>query len=112
MANGEIYRSIPAKLTAVELTDLLQSNPKFGYVSIAREGECAQYSYKLTWLSKGRQPLISIINSTGIIPAGSSVNVSLIQEGDDGNKFFPIPNDIIRTYHKTTQVCIHVYNLK
>jgi hypothetical protein len=105
--NGQTYTSIPAKITGSDLANLFQSFANFGYVNVTRDGECARYSYTIEWLSNGNQPLISIINSTTLIPFGTSINVSTIQQGDDGNIFYILPNDIMRTYHEKPQVSFH-----
>lgn len=104
MFGGQTFSAIPAKISASNLVDLLQSFPIFGYVKVTREGECARYSYRIEWLTKEDQPLISIINSTSVIPPGTLVNTSVIQQGDDGNIFYMLPNDMIRTYHDQPQV--------
>jgi hypothetical protein len=108
MFNGQIYTSIPAKITGPNLADLLQSFSGFGYVVVTPTGECAQYSYTIQWLSNGDQPLISIINSTEVTPIGTSVNVSMIQQGSEIDVFYNLPNDMIRTYHQQPQVSFYL----
>jgi hypothetical protein len=109
MFEEQIYTSIPASLTASNLNDLLQSFPSLGYVVVYRAGECAQYSYTIRWLSIGDQPLISVVNSTGLTPIRTFVNVSLIQQGSEPDLFFNLPNDMMRTYHQQPQVSFYIY---
>ena len=112
MFNGRTYSSIPTKITEQSLADLLQSFPAFGYVKVIREGECARYSYRIEWLSKDDQPIISVVNSTNVAPPGTLVNISVIQQGNDGNIFYMLPNDIIRTYHNQSQVrCFVLFDI-
>nr|ACD54600.1 fibrocystin-like protein [Adineta vaga] len=109
--DGEIYSSIPVTLTGTEMTNLFQSFAKFGYVSVIRTGVCPVYSYNISWFSKAKQPLISIINTTNIRPNSLSISASSIQVGNDGNTFYNLPNDMIRTYHNIPQVEVLVNGL-
>lgn len=112
MYNGRIYNAIPAVLAPSEMIDLLQSFAEFGYIgNVIRSGECAQYSYEIRWLTSGRQPHISIVNATGIRPLGSLVTAIPIQEGDTGNNFYQVPNDMLRTYHKVPQVFKFIHSV-
>lgn len=108
MFRGQTVSAISAKITASNLVNLLQSFPIFGYLAVTREGECARYSYRIEWLTKEDQPLISIIDSTSVTPPGTLVNTSVIQQGDNGNIFYKLPNDILRTHHDQPQVTLIV----
>ncbi|CAF3773837.1 unnamed protein product [Rotaria sp. Silwood1] len=104
MFNGQQYYPIPAKITGSNLANLLQSFSDFGYVAVARAGECAQYSYTIQWLTNGEQPLISIANSSEVRPIDAPMTVLSIRSGSTISVFYNLPNDILRTYHMTPQV--------
>ena len=109
MFKDEVYSSIPAKISASNLADLLQSFPEFGYVFVNKSGECARYSYTIEWLSYGNKPPITIVNSTDITPPNTSITVSTIQDGRDENFVYNLPNDILRTYHTQPQVSVELF---
>ncbi|UJR08495.1 hypothetical protein I4U23_012761 [Adineta vaga] len=102
--NGQTYTSIPAVIDRTDMSNLLQFYANTGYNLVSRIGDCGSYSYTVTWLSKGKQPLIKIVNTNDVRPIGISINVSSIQFGADGDVFYNLPNDITRTYHNGTQV--------
>jgi hypothetical protein len=105
---AQTYSSIPAKTSGVNLAYLLQSIAGFGYASVVRTGECSRYSYRIQWLSNGEQPLISISNSTQVRPIQSPVVVQSIRRGSIGHLFYYLSNDMLRTYHRTPQVSLHL----
>lgn len=109
MFNDEIYSSIPAKISASNLADLLQSFPAFGYVSVSKTGECARYAYTIEWLSYGNKPPISIASSTNLIPLNTPITVTTLQDGRDENFVYNLPNDILRTYHRQPQVSVELF---
>lgn len=109
MFKDEVYPSIPAKISASNLADLLQSFPDFGYVFVGRAGECAQYSYTIEWLSYGNKPPITIVNSTNIAPSNTSITVSTLQDGRDEDLVYDLPNDILRTYQTQPQVSVELF---
>lgn len=102
--NGATYRSIPATITGTDMANLLQFYADFGYVNVDRTGECANYVYTIQWLSKGEQALIFITNTSDIRPEGTTVDASSVQTGSNGDAFYSLPNDMIRTHHQTPQV--------
>ncbi|CAM4838515.1 unnamed protein product [Rotaria magnacalcarata] len=104
MFDGKVHFPIPAKITGSNLANLLQSFSDFGYVAVARTGECAQYTYRIEWLANDEQPLISIANSSEVRPINAPIIVSSIRRGNAINEFYNVPNDILRTYHTTPQV--------
>lgn len=104
MFKNRTYMAIPAVMAVADLKNLFESFPDFGYVSISKSGECAKYSYSIEWLSRGPQPLISITNTSALIPTGSPANVSLIQNGTFQNQYYVLPIDLMRTYHTIPQV--------
>lgn len=73
-------------------------------MTVTREGECGRYAYTIDWLAKGDQPTIEIVNRTNMIPSGAPINVTTVREGTDGNSFYNLPTDLMRTYHTKPQV--------
>lgn len=104
MFDGQVYSSIPSSVTGSNLANILQSFSNFGYVNVNRTGECYRYEYTIQWLVNGNQPIISIFNSSLIQPPNTPITVSLIRDGYALQLFYPIPNDLLRTYHQTPQV--------
>ncbi|CAF3272452.1 unnamed protein product [Rotaria sp. Silwood2] len=109
MFNGQLYYPIPAKITESNLANLLQSFSDFGFVDVARTGECAQYSYTIQWLANGEQPLISIANSSEVKPIDAPMTVLSIRHGSTISVFYNLPNDLLRTYHTTPQVRLFLF---
>ncbi|CAM4971603.1 unnamed protein product [Rotaria socialis] len=102
MFNQRIYKSIPAKITGADLTNLLQSLPGFGYVVVVAVGECAAYSYNIRWLVNAKQPPITIVNASEVTPVGTPLTVSTVQNGS--SIFYKLPVDMLRTWHTIPQV--------
>ncbi|CAF4224460.1 unnamed protein product, partial [Rotaria magnacalcarata] len=86
MFDGKVHFPIPAKITGSNLANLLQSFSDFGYVAVARTGECAQYTYTIEWLANDEQPLISIANSSEVRPINAPIIVSSIRRGNAINE--------------------------
>ncbi|CAF1676308.1 unnamed protein product, partial [Adineta ricciae] len=58
-----------------------------------------------------KQPQITIVNIANVRPIGLSINASSVRIGGDGDVFYSLPNDMMRTYHDTPQVEVLVNGL-
>ncbi|XP_061189118.1 fibrocystin-L-like [Saccostrea echinata] len=100
---------IPATSTEIEVRDLLMTIPKIGNVYVKKEGDCANFEWQITWLSRtGDLPEATVDGSQlqGISPAAA------IKTNVNGGLWFnPIPGDMLRTIEATPQVIAYVNNI-
>lgn len=47
-----LYSEIPAKALETEVKDLLMTIPNIGNVHVKKEGDCAEFEWQVTWLSR------------------------------------------------------------
>ncbi|KAJ8313322.1 hypothetical protein KUTeg_009108 [Tegillarca granosa] len=102
-------------MTAKELKNLIEINfPDAGVVSVEREGNCANFNYTVTFLTRpGKQPKLQIrdmgleVSDTGGL-TGSNVSVSLVVLEHGRLMYQPITGDLLRTSHDKPQVAVNI----
>lgn len=86
----------------------MQSSPDFGFLKVLRTGDCTGYTYTIEWIANGGdKPLVSIANTAGVTPAGTTVTASNVQSG--GVLYRPLSGDLTRTYNTNPQVWKSLY---
>lgn len=90
-------------MTPNDLANRLQSSPDFGFLNVQRRRDCTGYSYTIEWIANGGdKPSISITNTAGVTPVGTTVTVANVQSG--GVLYRPLSGDLTRTYNTNPQV--------
>lgn len=106
---NSVYASVPVNFDSQSFENLLQASPEFGYARITvKSSQCSKYSYEIEWSSIGMQPLLVLFNNNGITPENSSINIRRLKAGYAQNSYYLLPSDMLRTFHNTPQVNLHV----
>ncbi|XP_052063080.1 fibrocystin-L-like [Mytilus californianus] len=107
--NGETVTGIDYSLENEVLADVLETIPGIGNLDIQRSGDCANFKYDITYLSRpGDVPPLNIdgsdINGVGVVVTSEKIE-------DGGLWFSPIFGEFLRTFHLKPQVSVVVNDI-
>ncbi|VDI83753.1 Hypothetical predicted protein [Mytilus galloprovincialis] len=107
--NGETVTGIDYSLENELLADELETIPGIGNLGIKRSGDCANFQYDITFLSRpGDVPPLNIdgsdINGVGVVVTSQKIE-------DGGLWFGPIFGEFLRTFHVKPQVSVVVNDI-
>ncbi|XP_076109510.1 fibrocystin-L-like [Mytilus galloprovincialis] len=107
--NGETVSGIDYSLENELLADELETMPGIGNLGVKRSGDCANFQYDITFLSRpGDVPPLNIdgsdINGVGVVVTSQNIE-------DGGLWFGPIFGEFLRTFHVKPQVSVVVNDI-
>ncbi|CAG2210937.1 unnamed protein product [Mytilus edulis] len=107
--NGETVSGIDYSLENELLADELETMPGIGNLGVKRSGDCANFQYDITFLSRpGDVPPLNIdgsdINGVGVVVTSQNIE-------DGGLWFGPIFGEFLRTFHVKPQVSVAVNDI-
>ncbi|XP_048777455.2 fibrocystin-L-like isoform X3 [Ostrea edulis] len=100
---------IPAKALETEVKDLLMTIPNIGNVHVKKEGDCAEFEWQVTWLSRMGDLPAATVDGTKLRGISPAATIQTVQNG--GLWYNPIPGDMLRTYESTPQVIAYVNDI-
>ncbi|CAF0710276.1 unnamed protein product [Brachionus calyciflorus] len=106
--NGQSLRNIPSNVSENVLKDYIDSLKNFGSSNIIRSKDCAGYKWSIKWLNGGDKSDFSI-SSSSLSGNGPTIAINKIQDG--AVLFYPLLDDILRTYHSKPQVVVSINNI-
>ncbi|XP_066276424.1 fibrocystin-L-like [Branchiostoma lanceolatum] len=99
---------VPADATDEDLADVLKLELGID-AKVEREGECSGYKWKIEWLLDGGDKADLEVDGTDL--TGNVVKIEQRNDNNGGLWFYPIPGDMLRTWHDTPQVEVSINNI-
>ncbi|XP_035686784.1 fibrocystin-L-like [Branchiostoma floridae] len=99
---------VPANATEDDLVDILKLELGID-AKVELEGECSGYKWKIEWLLDGGDKDDLVVDGTDL--TGNDVKIELRNNNNGGLWFYPIPGDMLRTWHDTPQVEVSINNI-
>ncbi|TPP67650.1 hypothetical protein FGIG_00917 [Fasciola gigantica] len=85
---------------------ILSMHPSLGTVLVVTRSGCSQMVYDIHFSLPGRQPLIAVVDQSGLNDKNARVDVELVQDGH--LLLCPIPGDMLSTMEPEPQVRVYV----
>ncbi|XP_078699976.1 fibrocystin-L-like [Branchiostoma floridae x Branchiostoma belcheri] len=105
--NGRVA-AVLANVTDEDLVDILKLELGVD-AKVEREGECSGYKWKIEWLLDGGDKADLQVDGADL--TGNDVKIEQSTTNHGGLWFYPIPGDMLRTWHDTPQVAVSINNI-